>query len=99
MKIISCNHIISIYIIGQAFQSNLDHISAIAIDHFGIAADQAGVLSSYVGCIAMLMQGFGISLMTSRFSYNTLLRSSTTFLATSFIILVSIHGFYIVKII
>ena len=87
---------ISIYIIGQ---SKLDHISATAIDHFGLAADQTGILSSYVGCNAMLMQGFGISLMTSRFSDKNLLRLSTTFLTTSFIILVSIYEFYNVKII
>jgi len=65
--------------------------SVITIDHFDLAADQTGVLSSYVGCIAMLMHGLGISLMTSTFSDKKILRFSTMFLATSLIILTLVN--------
>ena len=61
----------------------------IAIEQFGLAADQTGLVLSYVGCIALFMQGFGISLITSIFSDKTLLRLSALSLTIAYAVLVS----------
>ena len=63
------------------------------METFGLEADQTGLVISYVGCIAMLMQGFGISLVTSKFSDKNLLRISVVTLSITYIILVSINNF------
>ena len=68
----------------------------IAIEHFGLVAAQTGLVSSYVGLIAMLMQGFGISVLTSKFSDKNLLRLSTVTLVFTYLILVSIYAFIII---
>merc|ERR1712117_287973 len=61
--------------------------SVIAMEKFQLAADQSGMLLSYVGALSMLMQGVGISAFTSRFSDKSLLKFSTMSLIMCFYLL------------
>ena len=63
--------------------------TVIAIEQFGLAADQTGMVLSYIGSIGLFMQGFGISLITARFADKSLLRFSTFTLTIAYAILVS----------
>ena len=60
------------------------------MEQFGLEADKTGMVLSYVGSIGLFMQGFGISLVTSRFADKSLLKFSTFTLTTAYAILVSI---------
>ena len=61
--------------------------SVIAMEQFQLAADQNGMLMSYIGALSMLMQGVGISAFTSRFSDTTLIKFSTLSLVLCYYLL------------
>jgi len=61
--------------------------SVLAMEQFQLSADQSGMLLSYVGALSMIMQGFGISAFTSRFSDSALLKFSTMSLMMCFYLL------------
>jgi len=61
--------------------------SLIAMEQFKLAADQNGMLMSYIGALSMFMQGIGISAFTSRFSDQTLLKFSATSLIVCYYLL------------
>jgi len=50
--------------------------SVIAMEQFGLEADQNGFLMSYIGMLSLLMQGFGVSLISSRLSDTNILNFS-----------------------
>ena len=59
------------------------------MEQFGLEVDQTGLVLSYVGCISLFMQGFGIPLLTSRLEDKSLIRLSTISLTISYAVLVS----------
>ena len=59
------------------------------MDHCDIPADRTGLVLTYIGCIGMLTQGFGISLITSRYSEQKVFRFSVISLGISYAGLVS----------
>ena len=61
----------------------------IATKHFGLPVEHTGLMLSYTGCIALLMQGFGIPLITAIFSDKSLFIISTLALTVSYAIIVS----------
>ena len=61
----------------------------IATKHFGLPVEHTGLMLSYTGCIALLMQGFGIPLITAIFSDKSILNISTLALTVSYAIMVS----------
>ena len=63
----------------------------IATKHFGLPVEHSGLMLSYTGCIALLMQGFGIPLITAIFSDKSLLTISTLALTVSYAIMVSLN--------
>ena len=73
-------------------------ILVLAIEQFGLAADQTGLVLSYVGCIALFMQGFGIPLVTSIFSDKSLLRLSAISLTIAYAVFVSIFLLVIISV-
>ena len=52
---------------------------------------------SYVGVISLLMQGFGIGAITTRFPEKAILQFSTVTLTIAYFILVSRHGSWLLK--
>jgi len=66
--------------------------SIIAIEQFGLAADQTGMVLSYVGVISLLMQGFGIGAITTRFPEKAILQFSTVTLTIAYFILTMVRG-------
>eukprot|EP00088_Acartia_fossae_P053124 TRINITY_DN602_c2_g1_i2.p1 TRINITY_DN602_c2_g1~~TRINITY_DN602_c2_g1_i2.p1 ORF type:complete len:451 (+),score=52.78 TRINITY_DN602_c2_g1_i2:27-1379(+) len=58
--------------------------SVIAMDVFGLAADQNGYLMSYIGVLSLIMQGFGVGLITSRMSDLSVVKFSALTLALAF---------------
>ena len=61
--------------------------SVIAMEQFKLGADQNGMVMSYVGALSMLMQGLGVSALTSRFSDPTLLKFSAVSLVLCYYLL------------
>jgi len=55
-----------------------------AMQEFGLAPDQNGFLMSYIGVLSLLMQGAGVSFITSRFSDLRAINFSAFTLALSF---------------
>jgi hypothetical protein len=52
-------------------------------------ADQSGMMLSYTGVIALVMQGFGVGVLSSRMADVTLMRFSTVLLTFAYLALVS----------
>ena len=61
----------------------------IVTDQFDLGADRTGLVLSYIGCIGMLTQGFGLSWIMSKFSEKRLFQLSVFSLALSYAALVS----------
>lgn len=66
--------------------------SVIAMEQFQLPADQNGLLMSYIGVLSLIMQGVGVSLITSRLSDVSAIRFSAVTLAISYYALCLIRG-------
>lgn len=58
--------------------------SVIAMERFGLEAEQTGMMLSYIGGVSLVMQGIGIGALTSRYSDNTLMKLSTSTLTIAY---------------
>lgn len=58
--------------------------SVIAMDEFGLAPEQNGYLMSYIGVLSLIMQGFGVGLISTKFSDMVSIKFSAVTLAMSF---------------
>ena len=63
-------------------------LTVIAIEQFGMAPEQNGMMLSYIGVISLFMQGIGIASLTKWHSDKTLMTLSTTTLTISYFVLV-----------
>ncbi len=61
----------------------------IAIEQFGMAADQTGMMLSYIGVVSLFMQGIGIATLTRRYDDNVLMTLSSTTLTVAYFVLVN----------
>merc|ERR1719295_326002 len=66
--------------------------SVIAMEQFGLPADQNGFLMSYIGMLSLLMQGLGVSLISSRFRDATILQFSVFTLVLAYYALTLLNG-------
>lgn len=66
--------------------------AVIAMEQFGLPPDQNGYLMSYIGVLSLLMQGFGVSLISSRMTDVNLVQFSAITLAMSYYALSSLRG-------
>lgn len=68
--------------------------SVIAMEEFGLLPDQNGYLMSYIGVLALVMQGFGVSMISSRASDLTIVKMSAVCLAISYYALSLLGGLW-----
>jgi len=61
--------------------------SIIAIERFGLAADQTGMVLSYIGAISLVMQGFGIGAVAKKFPEKSIMQFATFTLTLAYFIL------------
>ncbi|XP_064597654.1 solute carrier family 22 member 18-like [Liolophura sinensis] len=61
--------------------------AVVAMETFKLPADQNGYIMAYIGILGMIVQGFGTSLMVSRFGENSILKLSTCILAAAYLFL------------
>lgn len=69
----------------------------IAIEQFKMPADQSGMMLSYTGIIALVMQGFGVGVLSSRMTDVTLMKFSTVLLTFAYLALVRNLLYYFKK--
>ena len=67
-------------------------LTVIAIEQFGMAPEQNGMMLSYIGVISLFMQGIGIASLTKWHSDKTLMTLSTTTLTISYFVLVCMRN-------
>jgi len=70
--------------------------SMIMMDFFHLDAKQNGYILSFAGAVSMLVQGFGIGILTKRFSDAVLIKYAIVTIASSYLLLMfsgSIFGF------
>ena len=54
-----------------------------------MAADQTGMMLSYIGVVSLFMQGIGIATLTRRYDDNVLMTLSSTTLTVAYFVLVN----------
>ncbi|CAH1774902.1 unnamed protein product, partial [Owenia fusiformis] len=59
----------------------------LAMEKFGLAPEQNGFMMSYVGVITMIMQGFGLGILTKRFKEMSLITLSSFVLVWAYLLL------------
>ncbi|XP_023340071.1 solute carrier family 22 member 18 isoform X2 [Eurytemora carolleeae] len=66
--------------------------AVVAMEQFGLPADQNGFLMSYIGVLTLIMQGAGVALISSRISDLNIVKVSAVTLALSYLALSLLRG-------
>jgi len=63
--------------------------SVIAIEQFKMPPEQSGMMLSYTGVISLIMQGFGVGILSSKMTDVSLMKLSTVLLTFAYLALVN----------